>query len=81
MRTRNLILLFLILPFAFSLLLASDADAIPAFARRYNLSCSTCHAPFPKLKPYGDDFAGNGFIIPENERSGTMSPPAMICCG
>jgi len=37
------------------------ADAIPAFARKYQLSCSTCHAPFPRLKPYGEEFAGRGF--------------------
>ncbi|MCF7885781.1 MAG: hypothetical protein K9M80_04725 [Candidatus Marinimicrobia bacterium] len=42
--------------------------AIPAFARRYNISCTTCHAAFPRLKPYGDDFAGDGFVIPEEER-------------
>jgi hypothetical protein len=37
--------------------------AMPAFARKYNLSCKTCHAPFPKLLPYGEEFAGNGFVI------------------
>jgi hypothetical protein len=45
-----------------------EAWSIPAFARRYNISCSTCHAPFPKLKPYGNEFAGNGFIMKENEK-------------
>jgi hypothetical protein len=38
-------------------------QAIPAFARKYGLSCKTCHSPFPKLKPYGDEFAANGFVI------------------
>lgn len=45
-----------------------SADAIPAFARRYRVSCTTCHAPFPRLKPFGDEFAGNGFVIPEEEK-------------
>lgn len=40
---------------------APSATAIPAFARKYQLSCSTCHAPFPRLKPYGEEFAGRGF--------------------
>jgi hypothetical protein len=40
---------------------ARRADAIPAFARKYQMSCSTCHAPFPRLKPYGEEFAGRGF--------------------
>jgi len=41
---------------------------IPAFARRYKISCSTCHAPFPKLKEYGEDFAGAGMILKEEEK-------------
>lgn len=53
---------------ALALVLVRDAGAIPAFARRYKLSCSTCHAPFPKLKPYGDDFAGSGFVLKEEEK-------------
>ena len=43
--------------------LASDLFAIPAFARKYNMSCKTCHSPFPTLKAYGDEFAGNGFQL------------------
>jgi len=44
-----------------------NAEAIPAFARKYGLSCSTCHAPVPRLKPYGEDFAGNGFQLPDDQ--------------
>ncbi|MBN1542479.1 hypothetical protein JW992_10065 [candidate division KSB1 bacterium] len=50
------------------MLFSSEALAIPALARRYKISCNTCHAPFPKLKPYGEEVAGNGFIIPEEEK-------------
>jgi hypothetical protein len=47
---------------AAALLLApADAGAIPAFARKYRQSCTTCHDPFPRLKPYGEEFAGRGF--------------------
>jgi len=42
-------------------------QAMPAFARKYSMSCKTCHAPFPKLKPYGEEFAGNGFVIKDKE--------------
>lgn len=45
------------------LLLAEPAGAIPAFARKYRVSCTTCHAPFPRLKPYGEAFAGRGFAM------------------
>ncbi len=41
--------------------------AIPAFARKYNLSCNVCHYVVPKLKPFGEEFAGNGFQIPDKE--------------
>ena len=59
------VLLFATLLFSLSLLVDS-AQAIPAFARQYKISCTTCHAPIPKLKPYGDEFAGHGFILKEN---------------
>ncbi|MCF8236268.1 MAG: hypothetical protein K9G67_15025 [Bacteroidales bacterium] len=43
------------------------AKAIPAFARKYRMSCMTCHAPFPKLKAYGDSFAGSGFKLEDQD--------------
>lgn len=55
------------------LLAASSADAIPAFARKYQLSCSTCHAPFPRLKPYGEEFAGRGFRMEDPSKEPTRA--------
>jgi hypothetical protein len=50
------------------LVLASyTTQAIPAFARKYNMTCKTCHAPFPKLKAYGEEFAGNGFVLKDQD--------------
>jgi len=46
---------------------AVELQAIPAFARKYQMTCKTCHTPFPKLKPYGDEFAGNGFVIKDKD--------------
>jgi hypothetical protein len=40
---------------------ARDAEAIPAFARKYNVSCSLCHNPAPRLTAFGETFAANGF--------------------
>ena len=51
-------------------ILASAAEtllAIPAFARKYRMSCQTCHSPMPRLKSYGNDFAGNGFTLSDQE--------------
>jgi len=47
--------------------LANDIFAIPAFARKYNMTCKTCHSPFPSLKAYGDEFAGNGFQLKDKD--------------
>ncbi len=40
-----------------------EAAAIPAFARKYRVSCTTCHAPVPRLKAYGEEFAARGFAM------------------
>jgi hypothetical protein len=60
-RHRALTLAGLVL--AASVLPIHDAEAIPAFARRYQFSCSTCHAPVPRLKPFGEAFAARGFRL------------------
>jgi hypothetical protein len=45
-----------------------QADAIPAFARKYQISCQVCHSPaLPRLKAFGDDFAGDGFRMTDYE--------------
>jgi hypothetical protein len=38
-------------------------EAMPGFARKYKFSCRTCHAPAPRLKAYGEEFAGRGFRL------------------
>ena len=43
---------------------AASAHAIPAFARRYQTSCQTCHVAFPRLTPFGEAFRRNGFRFP-----------------
>ena len=40
---------------------------IPAFARKYRVSCVTCHAPVPRLNAVGEAFAANGFQFATNE--------------
>lgn len=57
---------YLIIVFAIAFA-AEQSSAIPAFARKYDMSCGTCHSPIPKLKPYGDEFAGNGFQLADKE--------------
>ncbi len=64
MKTLMRCALGLIVLVAFS---ADESWGIPAFARKYDMSCTTCHAPFPKLKPFGDEFANNGYQLPGQE--------------
>lgn len=56
-------ILILLITFLCVSYFAETLFAIPAFARKYRMSCKTCHSPFPKLKPFGDEFATNGFVL------------------
>jgi hypothetical protein len=43
---------------------SENSYAIPAFARKYNTSCATCHVGFPKLNAFGEAFRRNGYQFP-----------------
>jgi hypothetical protein len=46
----------------------SDCYSIPAFARKYQISCQVCHAPaIPRLKAFGTEFATSGFRMTKYE--------------
>ena len=68
MNHQKLLIALLSATMAVAMLAPQSADAIPAFARQYKMSCTTCHAPFPRLKDYGLEFAANGFTIPEQDK-------------
>ncbi|MDQ6971001.1 MAG: hypothetical protein Q9M16_10870 [Mariprofundus sp.] len=46
---------------------AKDADAIPVFARKYGMSCNSCHTMFPKLTKMGVAFRERGFRFAEGK--------------
>lgn len=48
-------------------LLAADVLAVPAFARRYDVSCTFCHQIFPKLNRMGERFKERGYRLPNEE--------------
>jgi len=55
------VILFILVP-------GKRCNAIPAFARKYQISCQVCHSPvMPRLKAFGEEFAGNGFRLTEYE--------------
>jgi hypothetical protein len=45
----------------------NSASAIPAFSRKYETSCSTCHYAYPKLNAFGKAFQNNGLRYPEGQ--------------
>jgi hypothetical protein len=47
--------------------IATPAQGIPAFARKYKVSCTLCHSPFPRLTAFGLQFASNGFEFAPGE--------------
>ncbi len=47
-----------------SLLFPATSEAIPAFARKYDLSCTSCHTKPPRLNAFGEAFHMAGFQIP-----------------
>ncbi len=42
---------------------SQDANAIPAFARKYGLRCSACHESWPMLNYFGQKFKDNGYQL------------------
>jgi hypothetical protein len=54
------------------------ATAIPAFARKYRTSCSTCHSNWPELNDFGRAFKVNGFKFPKDDEEFVKDPPLML---
>jgi hypothetical protein len=57
-------MLFLAVGMALSCLVSVRVNAVPAFSRKYQTSCQTCHSIFPKLNPFGEAFRLNGYHLP-----------------
>jgi hypothetical protein len=55
--TAALVLVFLILSGS------QNANALPAFARKYGLRCSACHESWPMLNYFGQKFKDNGYQL------------------
>ena len=55
---------------------SSPARAIPAFARKYGMPCSSCHEAWPKLSPFGQQFKDNGFQMGNDRDAPIFQSPA-----
>ncbi len=49
-----------------------DAEAIPAFARKYQVNCQVCHTRQPRLNLFGEQFLENGYQLPGTEDGGIV---------
>jgi len=43
------------------------ASGIPAFARKYQTSCNTCHTVYPQLNAFGESFRINGYQFQKDD--------------
>jgi hypothetical protein len=57
---------------------SSQVSAIPAFSRKYQTSCTTCHSNFPELNDFGEAFKKNGFKFPKDDESFVKEPPVLL---
>lgn len=57
---------------------STPSYAIPAFARKYQTSCTTCHNSFPELNDFGEAFKKNGFKFPKDDETFVKEPPVML---
>jgi hypothetical protein len=59
-------------------LAAGSATAVPAFSRKYQTSCQTCHTIFPKLNPFGQAFRLNGYHLPKETEDQIKQKPVSL---
>src|SRR6476620_8202866 len=69
-----------LIPIAVAVVLASarSTEAVPAFARKYQTSCQTCHIVFPKLKAFGEAFRLRGYRLPGETEEQVKEKPVSL---
>ncbi len=67
--TVALVVIFLILG------CSQNANALPAFARKYGLRCSACHESWPMLNYFGQKFKDNGYQLMNDRDSPIWQNP------
>lgn len=61
------------------LAVAAPARGVPPYARRYGMTCSTCHVGGPnKLTSFGEAFRDNGYRIPGETDDYVREPPVPL---
>ena len=62
--SKNHLVIFFFLLVLAVLIIPTKSEAMPAFARTYNMSCVTCHAAFPRLNEFGEQFVSDNYRLP-----------------
>jgi hypothetical protein len=60
------------------LVVVPNGKAIPAFSRKYQTSCTTCHNDFPELNDFGEAFKKRGFKFPKDDETFVKQEPVML---
>lgn len=75
-------ILFLLIKISLLILIFSVLSAniysIPAFARKYKTSCTTCHYDYPTLNAFGKAFFNNGFRWPGGDSNYIKEKPVSL---
>jgi hypothetical protein len=58
------------------LLAAGSAHAIPAFARKTGMSCSSCHEVWPRLNDFGQSFRDRGYRLKRDRDAPVEQDPS-----
>jgi hypothetical protein len=69
-------LLYVVAVLVIFLSTCSPASALPAFARKYGMPCSSCHEAWPMLSPFGQQFKDNGYQMGNDRDAPIFQSPA-----
>src|ERR1039458_5002831 len=78
MKLKTLSAMLVLLVFSMIVWMPGQANAIPAFARKYGVKCYTCHTVPPALNKNGYMFKRLGYRMPTDEMDGTKPAPKII---
>ncbi len=67
-----------VLALAAIVLSSTAAEGVPAFARKYQTSCQTCHTIFPKLNAFGEAFRLKGYRMPGETEEMVKEKPVSL---
>ena len=69
---------FFFLLILFVLIIPTKSEAMPVFARKYNMSCVACHAAFPRLNEFGEQFVSDNYRLPNWKESTVETGDEML---